>query len=208
MKKFASIQIVAIILFAGALSGLTLTTDVYETVENVIVRVKCLSCMKLDPKTELDFQFDTSTGEPHPSFVVDHLNEGPVFLAFRADVCAACDIMEPIVMEIFDVEFGIKETFIQKVPFGDVDITFYHINIDHAENIYREAFNLYDKDYVQGVPMFVMITYGYDHGFVKPAYATTYGTLNLDNDPERKELLENIITNGIDLYKENEAGQP
>ena len=204
-KKFA-LQLVAFVLVAGMLSGLYTYTDIFEEVENVIVRVKCLSCLKLDPKTELEFQFDTATSEEYPSFILENISKGPVFLAFRADVCAACEIMEPIVKDIFDVDFGLTETYKEMVNYENVNITFYHINIDHAKGDYRYAFELYDKDFVKGVPMFTMITLGYYHGIIKPTYTTAYGTLNLDTNQEREELLKNIIGDGIDLYNENKAG--
>ena len=208
MKKMMTIQIIAFIVAAGTLSGLFSYTDVYDVVESVIVRVTCLSCLKLDPKTELDFQFKTATDEEHPSFVLNNLSNGPVFLAFRADVCSACDIMEPLVMDIFNVEFGISETHREIVLIDNTEITFYHINIDHAEEEYRKAFEIYDKDNVKGVPMFTMITFGYDHGIVKPSYTTAYGTLNFDTDNERIDLLEKIISDGIYLYEQNIAGHP
>ena len=95
----------------------------------------------------------------------------------------------------------------------------------HNIGIYRQAYMDYlnhlgelradiasetytNKDFVKGVPMFTMITLGYYHGVIKPSYTTVYGTLNLDNDDERKELLENIISDGISIYNENEAGYP
>jgi len=214
MKKKFALQIVAFVLVAGMLSGLYTYTDVFDEVENVIVRVTCLSCLKLDPKTELTFQFETATDEDQPGFVWDNITKGPIFLAFRADVCAACETMEPIVKDIFDVDFGITETFKKVVNYNNMNITFYHINIDHAKGEYREAFELYDKDNVKGVPMFTMITLGYNHGVIEPAYATAYGTLegltnsdlSIPINVQRKNILENIIENGMVLYNENKIG--
>lgn len=200
------IQISALLIATGSLGGMLLFTDVYDDVQSGIVSVLCLSCIKLDPKTQLDFTFETATGQLHSHFVLDNLTKGIVFLAFREDVCTACDIMEPILQEIFSVEFGKEETFFETVIFDDINVTFIHINIDHASNELQDSRLIYDKDHVGGVPMFTVITLGYDPGFIKPYYTTAYGTLNLDDNKDRKELLTKIILDGIDLYNQNFKG--
>jgi len=206
MKKLLVIQISAFILIAGALGGMFLYTDAYEDVQSRIVLVLCLSCIKLDPKTQLDFTFETATNQPHSNFVLDNLTKGPVFLAFREDVCAACDIMEPVIQDIFDVEFEKEEIVIKTVSFQGTNVTFIHININHASKEMGDSLFIYDKDHIGGVPMFTIVTLGYHHGFVEPYYTTAYGILNLEEYDARKELLMNIIQDGIDLYNENKVG--
>jgi len=206
MKKLLVFQISAFIIVAGSLGGMFAFTDIYDDVHSRIVSVLCLSCIKLDPKTELVFTFDTATGENHSNFVLEDLTKGPIFLAYREDVCAACDIMEPVIQDIFEVEFEKEDTLSKTVLFGDINVTFYHINIDHATEEQKQSRLIYDQHNIGGVPMFTIATYGYERGFVKPYYATTYGTLNLDNNEDRKVKLLEIIQDGIDLYKENHDG--
>ena len=206
MKKLLVVQISAFILISGALGGLFISSSVYNDVQSRIVEVLCLSCIKLDPKTHLDFTFETADGQPHPTFVLENLTKGPVFLEFREDVCAACDIMAPVVKDIFGVEFEKEETFNKTVVFDGANVTLIHINIDHATQELKDAFSVYDKDHIGGVPMFSILTLGYDRGFVKPYYTTVYGTLNLDNDEDRKEALLDIIQDGIDMYIQNHEG--
>lgn len=195
-----------LLIFSGGLGGMLVYTDVYDEVQSRIVEVLCLSCIKLDPKTHLDFAFETANGQPHSDFVLDSLTKGPVFLAFREDVCMACDIMEPIIQEIFSVEYEKEDAVYKIVPFDNANVTFIHINIDHTVKEKRDSLFIYDKDHIKGVPMFTIITLGYDRGFIKPYYTTAYGTLGLDKDEDRKELLTNIILDGIELYNENRPG--
>ena len=206
MKKLLAVQISALLLISGALGGMLFFTDVYDEVQSRIVSILCLSCIKLDPKTQLDFTFETATGQLHSDFILDNLTKGPVFLVFREDVCAACDIMEPIVQEIFSAEYEKEDAFYKTVLFDNTNVTFIHINIDHATKDKRDSLFIYDKDHIGGVPMFTVITLGYDRGFIKPYYTTAYGTLNLDENEDRKALLTTVILDGINLYNQNHAG--
>lgn len=206
MKKLLAIQFSTFVLISGALGGMVLYTDVYDDVRFGIVSVLCLSCIKLDPKSVVDFTFDTANLQPHSDFVLGNLSKGPVFLAFREDVCLGCDIMEPIIQDIFEVEFEKEETVVKTVIFNDTNVTFIHINLDHASQELKDSFFVYDKDNVGGVPMFTVITLGYDRGFVKPYYSSVYGTLNLEENIERKAFLLEFIQDGIDLFNQNKAG--
>lgn len=202
-----AVQISAFIIVAGALGGILVFTDVYDDVQSRIVTVLCLSCIKLDPKTQLDFTFKTATSQ-HPDFVIENLTKGPVFLAFRDDVCQACDDMEPLIQEIFNVYFEKEETLYETVDFNGTNVTFVHISIelDHSNEEQRESRFIYDKDHIGGVPQFTIVTLGYDQGVIRPYYATAYGKLGLDNNKDRKALLIKIIQDGIFLYNENRAG--
>ena len=80
MNKFRIIQILAILLIAGDLAGMWVATDVYNEVEDRIVRVLCLSCIKLEPKIDQAFTFNTIDGAEHPMFVLENLTKGLVFL--------------------------------------------------------------------------------------------------------------------------------
>jgi len=206
MKKLLIIQICAILLFSGTLGGMFVSTDVYEDVKSGITSVLCLSCIKLEPITQLDFTFNVAKGQDHSGFVLDSLKEGPVFIAYREDVCISCDEMEPILQDIFSVIFEKEDTLSEIVFFDNQNVTFIHINIDHADTEQKESRFMYDKDHIGGVPQFSIVSFGYDHGFIKPYYATIYGKLNLKTDEERKELLTQIIYDGIDLYNQNIEG--
>ena len=201
-----TLQITAVILISGALGGMLLFTDVYDDVHSQIVSVLCLSCIKLQPKTELDFTFATANGEPHPAFVLENLTRSPMFLFFSEDACQACDIMEPVIKQLFSVDFEKTELFYETVSFNGANITVVYMNIDHAPAEYRASLARYDKENISGLPMFTLITLGYDHGVVRPYYASVYGTLDPDTDEERKTLLTKIVLDGIDLYTQNHEG--
>jgi hypothetical protein len=58
---------------------------------------------------------------------------------------------------------------------------------------------VYDIVGNKGNPMMVFVTYGYNHGFIEPFYATLYGLQETDFK-ERNEELERYISESIDLY--------
>ena len=197
-----AIQISLLIVFAGSLGGLLVYTDVYSDIKSVIVDTTCLSCIKMDPVSKIDFD----PSYDNPDFVLDNLTKGPIFLAYRADVCTACDSMEPVLKDIFNVEFGKFELFYKTIDYRGHDIVFYHINKDPQDPPYDEeanSFFTYDKDNRDAVPMFVMITLGNNSGLVQPYYSTAYGTLQLDNNKDREDYFDKMIMKGIELYNAN-----
>jgi hypothetical protein len=206
MKKIAAIQLTLVILIAGVGGGMLVFTDVYNDIHDTIVSTLCLSCIKLDPVSRLEFVFETANGEDHPDFVLENLTKGPLFIEYRSDVCLACDIMAPIIKEIFNVSFEKEETLYELVNFNGSNINFYHINLDHASEIQENSFSIYDKDHRQGVPMFVIITVKYNRGIIEPCYTAAYGTLGLPTDQERKDMVINMVEDGIKLYEQNQEG--
>lgn len=206
MSKILVIQVGIMILISGSLGGMLLYSDIYEDVYSKIVSVLCLSCLKLEPRTHLDFTFETANGKPHPDFVLDNLTKGPVFLHYRDDVCPGCDEMEPIMKEIFGVNYSMEERFYKTVKFDNSNITFIHINLDHTDEEKRNSFFIYDKDHIGGVPMFTIVTLGYDRAFVKPYYTTGYGYLGKDTPREAKEILLKVIKDAINIYEQNREG--
>jgi len=206
-KELLAVQITLFVVFAGAFGGMILFTDSYDQVFNRIVSVTCLSCIKLDPKVSSEFTFETANGKNHPDFILDNLTKGPVFIAYRKDVCEYCDEMEPLLMEMFNLSFEKEDIFFETVEFYGEDITFVHVNLDHASKVLKDSFKLYDKDDINGVPMFTIVTINYDHdGTVKPYYSTLYSKLGLDDDAEIKEFLTKIIQDSVTLYNDNKAG--
>jgi thiol-disulfide isomerase/thioredoxin len=200
-------RIIILAIITSSLSGLFIFTDIYSETHTRIVSVTCLSCIKLDPKTSTDFIFKTANGKPHPDFVLKNLTQGPVFIAYRKDVCTYCDEMESLIMDVFNLSFEKEEVFAKKINFDGDNFTFIHINRDHSSNILSESLSVYDKDNINGVPMFTLITINYDHdGIVKPYYSTFYSKVGLDTDEEIKDFLKDIISDGIDLYNDNIAG--
>ena len=206
MSRILTVQVCLMVLTSGMLGGLLFYTNVYNDVKSRIVSVLCLGCLKLDPKTRLDFTFNTANNADHPPFVLENLTMGPVFLHYRDDVCSACDEMEPVIKEIFGVTYSIGEQFYKTLRFNEANVTFIHINLDHTDQEERSSFEVYDKDHMNGVPMFTVVTIGYDHGFVKPCYTTAYGTLGKNRNEDRKEILTQIVKDGISIYMQNAEG--
>ncbi len=207
-KAFNATWIVAVIVFSSVFAGMVLFTDVYEEVLDDIVSVTCLSCIKLQPVTKLEFLFKTANDKPHPDFVLDNLSKGPVFIAYRTKDCTYCDEMDPVLEEVFKIQDVNKQGFVyEEVDFNGNSVFFMHINKSLTSDYIDETQDVYDKDYVYGVPMFTMVTLRYHRGIVEPYYATLYGKIDLSmTNEERAQYLYDLIDNAIDLYNENKAG--
>ena len=206
MKKMLTIQISALIIVSGSLGGMLIFTDVYEDVHSGIVSVLCLSCLKLEPITKIDFTFETAYGDPHPMFVLENLTNGIIFLHYSEDACSGCDIMYPIIQDLFNISFGKEDMVNEIVNLEGSDIAFFYTNIDHTSDNMKKSFPIYDKDHISGLPMFAIITLGYDNGIIRPYYTTIYGTLGLDNDKDRLTFLSELIQESIDIYNQNKEG--
>ena len=200
------LQISALIIISGSLGGMLVFTDVYDEVHSGIVTVLCLSCLKLQPKTKIDFTFETAYGEPHPDFVLENLTNGIVFLHYSEDACPGCDIMYPVIQNLFNITFEKEDMVYKIIDFEGLDIAYFYINIDHTSEEMKNYFPIYDKDHISGLPMFAIITLGYDKGIIRPYYTTVYGTLGLDNDIDRIEFLTELIRESIDIYNQNSEG--
>ena len=206
-KMLFVVSVSFLILFSGVGGGMLVYTDVYDDIHSVIVTTLCLSCIKLDPITRLEYTFETANSQPHPTFILENLTTGPVFLAYREDVCEACDIMEPLVQEIFNVHFEPKSIlFYEATEYSGSTVNFFHINVGKVSGEIRESFFTYDQDNRGGVPMFVMITLGDNEGVIEPCiipcYTTAYATLGLQGDEGRKAFLRRMISYGIEKYNE------
>lgn len=209
MKKFFALQVCALLLISGALGGMFAFTPVYDEVREGIVLVLCLSCLKLEPKTLADFTFVTADNRSHANFVLENLSHGPVFLHYSGDACAGCDVMYPVVKDLFSIEFGKQDMFHSIVNFENSSVAYIYVNIHHTIPELRDAQRIYDKDHVAGIPMFTIVTLGYDNGKVKPKYTTLYGTLatyGCDTDAQRLVFLQQLMRQSIEMYEQNEAG--
>ncbi|MFO8077285.1 MAG: hypothetical protein R6U21_01385 [Thermoplasmatota archaeon] len=206
MKKQQILQISTIIIVSLVLTGMLIGTDVYAEVQDGIVTVICLSCLKLDPKTTVDFTFQTANNQAHPSFVLDNITDGIVFLHFSEDACPGCDIMLPIIQDLFSVDYEKEEMFSTTGTYENHSIAYFYTNIDHATEERADALEIYDQKHIKGLPMFTVVTLGYEKGIIKPYYASVYGTLGLDTDQKREAFLKDILQDSIDLYDENRPG--
>ncbi|MCK4825002.1 hypothetical protein KA005_55145 [bacterium] len=204
MQKMLVAQVAFLVLIAVG-CGELVYCGVYEDIHDTIVSTLCLSCIKLDPISRLEFVFLENL-EDHPEFVLENLTTGILFIEYRSDVCTACDIMAPTIKDIFSLSFEKEDTLYELVNYNGSNVHFYHINLDHASKIQEDSFPMYDKDRRTGVPMFVVITVKYDRGTIKPCYTAAYGTLGLDTDEERRNLLVDMIDDGIKLYEQNHVG--
>jgi len=206
MKKIKAIQLSALIIISSSLGGILIFTDVYDDVQSGIVSVLCLSCLKLEPITQIDFTFETAYGDPHPNFILENLTNGIIFLHYSEDACYGCDIMYPIIIDLFNITFGKEDMVYEIVNFEDSEILYFYTNIDHTSEKMKQSFPIYDKDHISGLPMFAIITLGYDKGIIRPYYTTVYGTLGLDNDEDRFAFLTDLIKESIDIYNQNIEG--
>lgn len=206
MKKMFVVQICALIIVSGSLGLMLVQTDIYDRVQSGIVEVLCLSCLKLEPITDTDFIFETANGKPHPDFVIENLTKGVLFLHYSEDACAGCDIMYPIIKDLFNIEFGKEDLVYNITNFDDNKIVYYYANLDHTNDNMKNSFPIYDKDDIKGLPMFSIVTLGYDKGIIKPYYTTLYGTLNLDNDADRLDYLKDLLNQSIVIYSQNSEG--
>jgi len=190
-------QVLAVLVLASAGTGMFLATDIYDDIYDTIVATTCYSCIKMDPLPNVAFTFETATGEPHPEFILENLTTGPVFLGYRLDVCAACDIMDPIVQDVFDVSFDVDELAYELVDFHGSSVHFYHINLDHSAGAFKGSFTTYGG---RGVPLFVVVTLDNNNGTIEPAYAIAESTLGLPTEEGRKIFLETMVHDAITRY--------
>lgn len=211
MKKIFVMQVCAFLVVSSLLAGMFIFTPVYDEVRSGIVLVLCLSCLKLEPKTIADFTFNTADNRDHPGFVLENLSQGIVFLFYSGDACAGCDVMYPVIKDLFSVDFGKQDMFHTHVSYENSSIGFVYVNIHHTIEELRDAQPIYDKDYVGGIPMFTIVSLGYDNGIVRPKYTTLYGTLTAygcETNAERLLFLHQLIQDSIEMYNQNEAGYP
>jgi adenylylsulfate kinase-like enzyme len=119
--------------------------------------------------------------------------------------------MYPVIKDLFSIEFGKQDMYHTIVNFENSSVTYIYVNIHHTIDELRDAQPIYDKDHVGGIPMFTVVTLGYDNGIVKPKYTTLYGTLTTygcDTDAQRLVFLQQLVRQSIEMYNQNKAGYP
>ena len=169
-KQYFYAQITFFIIISAALSGMLIGTDVYTEVHDGIVEVLCLSCLKLDPRTTEEFIFDTMDDQSHPDYVLDNLSSGIVFLHYSEDACPGCDIMLPVVQELFSLDFEKKDEISTNITYKNQQISYFYTNIDHTTEQRSESFKIYDAQDIKGMPQFTIVTLGYYSGIIKPIF--------------------------------------
>ncbi|MEF8879820.1 MAG: hypothetical protein V5A64_05460 [Candidatus Thermoplasmatota archaeon] len=205
MKKILAVQITILVILAGGLTGLMFNTNIYEDVQSSIVEVLCLSCIKLQKKTTVDYTFDTANGKPHPDFILENLSKGPIFLHYSKDACPACDEILPTIQNFFNATFQKEQQFYKQIKIKNTTVNYIYIYIDNSsipENM-RNSWRYYDKEHVNGFPMFIVITEEYHHsGDIRPYYATIYGAFK-DSEQERNDFLMALLKENIGMYNRN-----
>jgi thiol-disulfide isomerase/thioredoxin len=207
-RYIVSIGIILAICISAGLGAVFTFTDIYDEVKKSIVEIICLSCLKLTPKTSMEFTFKTANGQNHPDFVLENLTKGPVFLHYSEDDCAACDIMFPVIKQFFNIEFPKETSYHTITAFRNQTVPYIYIYLDdkNTPSQWLDSFDIYDKDLIKGLPIFTVVTLGYEHsGDIKPYYTTLYGAFK-DNDEQRLQLLTELMDESFDLYNENKEG--
>jgi len=199
---------IALLICFSSFGALIVFTDIYNEVKSSIVDVICLSCLKLNPKTSMDFTFETANGKAHPNFILENLSKGPIFLHYSEDDCPACDIMFPVIKQFFNLELQKEKSYYTIAKFRNQTVPYFYIYLDDKDTSdqWLNTFYLYDKDHIQGLPMFTVVSLGYEHGGdIKPYYTTIYSAFK-DNLEQRIQLLTELMDEAFRLYNENKAG--
>jgi len=208
MKKLFAIQVSLLLIVSVTLVGMLYYTDIYEVTQGGIVEVLCLSCIKLYPLTSTDFTFDTGNGKSHPDFILESLREGPIFLHYSEDACAACEVMFPYILEFLNVQPKKDKSYHKVTSFEDQPVPYYYIYLDDeaTSQEWLDTFEIYDKDHIHGLPMFSVVTINYAHsGIIEPYYTTLYGIF--EQDPEKRiDFLTELMQEAFTLYNENKPG--
>jgi|GEM_PF-430810 len=205
VKKILVFQISALLVSSGLFLGMLAFTDVYGEVQNTIVETLCLSCIKLKSKTSVSFTFETANGAAHPDFIMKNLTRGPVFLYYGEKACPACDVMYPVVKQFLHVEFQKDKSYYNLTSFENQTVVYIYIYLDDSgtPKEWIDSFKIYDKDHINGLPMFTIVTLEYEHGGnVRPYYATLSGAF-LDTDEERINFLTKLMQESFSMYNRN-----
>ena len=207
-----TIQVCAIIIISGSLGGMLVYTDIYDDVQSKIVEVLCLSCIKLQPHTSKEFTFKTANKKSHPDFVVNNLkNNGPILIQYGEKACVACDNMiANVIKPYFNLSFDKTKSFETMVERENTNFMYIYIYIDDGSTPEEriDSFYIYDKDRIQGFPMFTIITIEYDHGGdIKPYYTSLYGEFEENQDYKKMyETFTELLQFSNELYDRNIAG--
>jgi thiol-disulfide isomerase/thioredoxin len=204
-KQFLGIIMILGFLIIGSAAGS------YGFLKN-LMEAPCLGCLGLYPSFEIEFTFNTVDGKPHPDWILDALDDGPVFIEFTQDDinCPPCARMRPKVHELED-------------EYSDT-VVFFIINVNHNENAKffkdkeeiisvtdseeTKVYNTYDVENVgkgrPATPTYIIFTFEKDEdGTVKPYFAVGYGEFKEEDAQKTKEELAEILDFAIIRYNHN-----
>lgn len=213
--KFRYPQFLGFILIIGFLI-IGSSAGIYPILQE-LMETPCLGCLGLYPSFEMEFTFETVDGKPHPDWVLEALEEGPVFIEFtQSDIrCPPCAEMRPKV-ERLEKEFKDTVTFfiLKKISNNEREFKMVYKSDEKIESITEEeileAYRPYDQQNFGGgdgwaTPTFVIVTLEKDNdGKIKPYFGTAYGIFK-DNDSEKtKKELADILDFAIKRYDFNE----
>lgn len=177
----------------------------------MLITSGCIKTIWDEQTSKYGFSFNTANYDNHPDFVIENLKEGIVFLHFSQDVNVASDIMDDLIWNFFNIEIsplwinhsGIYSDVNRVVIYEEMNFYYYYINLDHTTSEISKTYDIYDKEDINGIPMFTIITLGFYKTEIKPYYFSMYGTFSFDNNQDRIEYLQDVIGESIKLYKEN-----
>ena len=217
MNKKLAVNIVALVLISSSLGGMFIFTDVYSDVKTGIVDVLCLSCIKLDPKTSMDFTFDTVDNKDHPDFVKEKLKEyGPLLIQYGDDGCTACvNMIDNVMVPLLGIDFPVDEngknvyteSFEKEIFYKNISFYYIYINTDHVDDeTKKDSWKIYDIEHVGGFPQFTIITLEYSHGGnVEPYFVTFHGAFG-NNWNKAKQNFVTLLKEGKESYIRNIPG--
>jgi len=152
--------IIGILAIATMITGIALGGYSYN---DQISSVTCLACLGLDPVNDIDFQFETTSGAPHPDWVLEPLKEKVVLIDFTQEKgtgCVYCDKMDPIITQL-EGEYE-----------DNVEIIIVYM---YQTNEKEGDYGIYKEGDV-GVPTFIIITLNQDDdGEIKPYWGKVSG---------------------------------
>jgi hypothetical protein len=116
--------------------------------------------------------------------------------------------MYPIIKDVLGVEFDKEGVYSTQITYESGNISYFYTNLDskNATPALTDPFETYDIQDVNGLPMFTIISLGYDSGVIKPKFVTLYGTLGLDTDQKRFNMIESVVDDAFTLWNENIPG--
>ena len=205
-RQFLGLILVLGFLIIGTSAGM------YTSLQKAM-ETPCLGCLGLYPRFEIEFTFDTVDDRPHPQWILDALDDGPVFIEFtQNDInCPPCKDMRPKIAELED-EYSDKVTFfIINVNENENTKTFQgkEFVIPVTDDEETDVFITYDIENIgKGgpvTPTYIIMTLENDKfGNVRPYFAVGYGKFKDNNEEKTKVELASILDFALKRYEHNE----
>lgn len=138
---------------------------------------KCLSCLGLEPVSDLEFTFELNSGGEHPTWVRENLKKKVVFIDFSYKVgCPGCDEMLPVV-ESLNESYG-----------GQVEFFVIYLDLEEEQIPVWLDYDIQNK---KGAPTFIIITLNQDEqGNIRPYFGEVVGKVS---ENELSEYLDDAV---------------